>query len=452
VLTFGVPMIIYLLSYPVMLITLFRVEVGILFVITVVPIIAVMKKIATFPNGNNFVDFLMLSIILGWFFKKARENKPFLLSSPVNFAVGLMVIGSLINLIRGYTFMDFDAETNLTRLMTWKNYMILPLLYFISLNNINEERMVKRILVCISLSMIAMVFNFYSTFRLLKTEHYSHSIRIAGPFSFLGPNEMGIFFAMYSFLLLGISYFIDDRKVKYLMLFACSLSLYPIIYSYSRTTYVAVLACVAVLGFLKDRRFLVALIVIVVMYRLILPTSVIERIDMSYVKSEEVSEEKSRLSGFEVGDVTVLTGRQHLWERALEYFSEQPILGIGFDTFRFKEGMITHSTYMKILAEQGLVGVMIFVIFMGTVIKQTYRLFRVSKSRLRRGVGLGFLLCITANLVGGSQGDQTLYYNIMAFFWLFLGIVARLSVESEGGGDPDRSSDPVEKILGLPSA
>ena len=131
--TFVAPFIIYLLSFPVMFVTLFRVEIGILFFISTIPIISLMKKIVEFPIGNQFADLILISIIAGWIFKNLMGGKKIFNNSPINIAVILIIFGSIINLIRGYTFMDFPEETNLIRLMAWKNYMILPVLYFIAI-------------------------------------------------------------------------------------------------------------------------------------------------------------------------------------------------------------------------------------------------------------------------------------------------------------------------------
>ena len=424
-LTFVAPLIAYLMSFPIMLITLFRVEIGILFFITLVPIIAVMKKIAEFPGGNNFADYLLISLIIGWVFKAGKEGRGIFKSSPINAVVILMVIGSAINLIRGYTYMTLPADINLARLMAWKNYMILPLLYFIAINNINKENMVKWLVVCVCLTMLAMDFNFYSTFKWLRMEHYSDSIRISGPFSFLGPNELGIFYAMYTFLLLGISYFIEDKKIRYLVLFVCACNCYPILYSYSRAAYSCTIAGLLVLGLLKDRRILVFLIILIFFYRLLLPSSVVERINMTFLDKTEVSEEQIQSSVVDIGSVSLDTvGRKQLWEKAIDYFRQQPLLGIGFDTFRHREGMITHSMFLKILAEQGCIGIFIFIMFTITILSQSYKLFRRSSIELGRGIGLGLFTCVIVSLVGSTVGDQSLYYNLMAIYWLFIGIVA----------------------------
>jgi hypothetical protein len=414
-----------------MLISLFRVEIGILFFITFIPVISVMKKIIMeYPNGNNFADFLLITIVIGWVISAIKNNKKIFISSPINIAVILMVVGSFINLIRGYTFMSFSDEINLERLMTWKNYMLLPVIYFVSANNLKTEKIVKLAIILLLFTLLATDFNFYSTFKWLKSYHYSDAQRISGAFSSLGPNEMGVFYCMNTFLLLGIAYFIESKMLRYFILFVCAVNFYPIIYSFSRAAYSSALIGFVALGLLKDRRLLIIPVILVLFYSHIFPNSVVERIDMTFLETNEVSEQEFERSGVDLGGTTIsVTGRKLCWNAAMEYFNEHPFLGIGFDTFRHSFGWITHSLYYKILAEQGLLGALIHLIFYIVLLQQSYKLFRNSQTNLGKGIGLGFLSSIIVHLTGSISGDQTLYYNLMATFWFFMGIVARFNAE-----------------------
>jgi O-antigen ligase len=390
-----------------------------------------MKKIALYPLGNNIPDFLLLSIVYGWFLAASKDERDFFTKSPMNLVVILIVLGSIISLIRSYTYIAPQMGfANDPRLANWKNYMILPVLYFISINNIRSEKMVIWIIICISFALLGMDLNFHSTFRWLKAEHYVDAARISGPLTRLGANSLGIFFATYTFLLLGLSYYVENRKLKLLLLFVCVCNLYPIIFSYSRSAYLCVLAGILTLGILKDRRMLLLLVVTVLLYRSILPNSVVERIDMTFLNKEEVTaNEEMTKSALDMGPVTVHTvGRKELWEFASDYFRTNPVLGIGFDAFRLEVRMIAHNRYLTILAEQGLIGLTIFIFFTITLLTQGYKLFKCSKSKLGQGVGLGFLTAVIVDLVGGITGDISTYYNLMAIYWLFMGIVAGYNV------------------------
>lgn len=411
-----------------MLATVSRVEIGLYFYLLFVPVIAVMKKVAELPGGNNVADGFLFAMIIGWLFNTSRDSKKLFSNLSVNIVVMMVIFGSLINLIRGYTYMGLPGDVNLVRLMAWKNYMILPALYFIVVNNIDDLKKVRFMIICVAISLIGMDFNFYSTFRWMRAESYSHDIRISGPFSFLGPNEVGVFFTMYTFLLIGIFYYIEEKKLKYTVLLVIICNFYPILFSYSRAAYISTVAGFVALGILKDRRVFIGLIMMIIFYRLLLPNSVVERIDMTFLDKGEVTESIEQSSAVEVGGVSLDTvGRKELWDKAKAYFQEQPMLGIGFDTFRHREGMITHSMYMKILAEQGIVGMTIFISFILVLISQSYRLFKSSTEELCRGIGLGFLLCIVVHLIGSISGDQSLYYNLMSIFWIFMGLVSALN-------------------------
>jgi hypothetical protein len=425
-LTYFAPLLAYLLSFPVMIITLFKVEIGIIYFVTLVPFVAVTKKIATFPQGNNFPDFLLVSIVLGWIFGAVRRGRVVFQPSPVNAVVFLFIFGSILNLITFYSANTFSSEANLYVLKQWKNYMILPILFFVGINCIEDEKVVRIMLIFIGLSLLGMCFNFHSTFKWLKTFHYSHDMRIAGPLKVLGPNEVGIFFAMMGFLIFTLSYYVEDKILKYFLIFVFLCCLYPVLYSYSRSAYLCILLGFLAVGLLKDRRLLLLPLCLVFLYSVLLPNSVVERIDMTFLDKFNASAEITETRSVEVGSVSIDTvNRKGLWQKALRHFQDNSLFGIGFGAFLEREGKITHSLFFKILAEQGLIGLFIFCVFTAVVLYQGYKLFRSSETMLGRGIGLAFLISNLLLLTGSLGGDISEYYNLMCVYWLFMGIVAR---------------------------
>ena len=392
-LTFIAPFVAYILSFPVMLLSLSRVEFGLLFFITVIPLITVMHKWRLYPMGHNIPDFLLVAMVAGWCLRTLGKGTRFCNRSTLNFVVILVVLESFVSLVNGNMLHPYFAENSIIRLTTWKNYMILPLLYFITFNNIRTEKAVNWLIICICLSMLVMDFNFYTTFKWIKSTHYSHSLRISGAFSSLGSNELGIFYSMYTFILLGIAYHKNDRKWRYAILFVCACNLYCILFSYSRSAYICTFAGFITFSLLRDRRLLLIPIALVLFYSSVLPTSVVERIDMTFLNTEETGETQIEDSLVQVGGVALDTvGRKALWDKAKEYFALYPLMGIGFDTFRYLEGMITHSLYLRIMAEQGLFGSIVFLIFIVTILQNSYKVLRHSETRSRPRNWLWFLL------------------------------------------------------------
>jgi len=166
-----------------------------------------------------------------------------------------------------------------------------------------------------------------------------------------------------------------------------------------------------------------------------MPNSVIERIDSTFLDKTTATEETLERRALDIGDTTIDTvNRVALWKKALSHFEEHPFFGIGFRAFAKREGKITHSLFMQVLAEQGLFGLGIFVFFVTVCLRQGYTLFRRSPNKFDRGIGLGFFTCSILLLVGSLGGDISLYYNLMCVYWLFIGIVARYNSKHQNNG------------------
>lgn len=57
-----------------------------------------------------------------------------------------------------------------------------------------------------------------------------------------------------------------------------------------------------------------------------------------------------------------LSGREILWKNAWHAFLENPIMGMGIDSFQTRYGLDTHNIFLQILCETGLVGLGAFLI------------------------------------------------------------------------------------------
>lgn len=110
-------------------------------------------------------------------------------------------------------------------------------------------------------------------------------------------------------------------------------------------------------------------------------------------------------------------------------FASNPVSGVGFDVIHerglkvgFKD---THNIYMKTLAEQGMLG---FVLFMSLLIvgfKSGWRLFSRTDDGFLKGVGLGFMACVIGMAVTNLFGDRWTFLQIGGYFWVFMGLTAR---------------------------
>lgn len=146
------------------------------------------------------------------------------------------------------------------------------------------------------------------------------------------------------------------RGVGILLLFIVP----PLLFTQSRTSYLAAIPAALTLAWLSDKRFIaVALIVIgLVLSPFLLPTAVKNRILYTFTQKEESGQ-------LQVGDVrldTSTSARIISWREALEDWTRKPILGYGVTGRGFIDAQIP-----RVLAETGIVGLAAFLYLLFTV-------------------------------------------------------------------------------------
>jgi O-antigen ligase len=73
------------------------------------------------------------------------------------------------------------------------------------------------------------------------------------------------------------------------------------------------------------------------------------------------------------------SGRLELWGRAWDFFSSNPLFGIGasnfadYNAFKYGDQLVVHNTFLEILTESGLIGLLIYVLFVFTVLLQIFK-------------------------------------------------------------------------------
>lgn len=437
-----ISIIIYVAGIGVVFLSIFyKTEIGLLFLVPLLPLQNVMEKIHKLPQGHSFVDFLIIALILGWLIQRSKGEKIFEKNS-LNWPITLYIVITGISLLHGYFYLGTGLDLDIIdpRLSAWKNHMLLPILFFITFNNIKDLKWIKILVVAILLSIFLSDFFFYREFRWFKTWHYTHEMRIAGPFTYLGPNELGAFFVQYLMIVVGLLLFETRKVIRLLLIFLAAFSTYCLMYSFSRAGYLAFIIGMIFLLFIRSKILLLAFAVFILLSPLILPVSVVERIQMTTLSEEQKAEIEMSKSG-KVGVYSEAEprfdssaqGRFDIWHTAMEMFKANPILGAGFRTFGYLQGIDTHNNYVKELAELGIAGFLIYIYLYYLAFKCGWQLYRKSEERLFKGLGLGFTACVIANIVVNLTHDNWSYINLMSFYWVLWALVVRGKIIIEQG-------------------
>lgn len=400
---------------------LYRSEIGILFLVPLFPIYSVLSKAlkSELPLANNITDFIIIGMLLGWAFQRSREQEFTLPSPPISLPLILTLLYSLFSYLIGISlFGGIGSEINVERLSTWKNYAIMPLLYVITYYNLRDRKWINILFGLLFLSFFAADIKFRQSFQWVKHTHYMDKSRLSGTLGFLGPNEMGGFHAIYTLFFIGIL-LVDKnkwRRIAYSLLIVGGI--YSAMYSYSRGAYIGLLFGAVFISIIRARMLLIPLLAFLLMWKSIVPLSVVERVEGTFV------EEGAQSDTVSVGGAELATaGRTDIWSNALDYFSQNPITGKGFNTFIFLTGWDTHNVYLKFLVEQGVIGTALFIWLYILALRSGWRLYQQGDDELTRALGFGFLCAVVGSMVVNFFGDRWTYLQIGGVYWVLWALV-----------------------------
>lgn len=418
--TNNISLILYLILIILFVLFLLKgnINISILFLVPFFPLRNVLEKFSNFPLGKDFIDLVLLSIILGWVIKSTINKDKILINTPFNTVIFLIIFYTYFSLWRGSFYLGLPLPISFSdiRLQNWKNFIIFPLLYLITVNNIKNVKEIKWLIIFISLSML--IVNYYTLNQIRWITDIASRIKIKGTFVHLGPNELAAFFTTYTFIILGILFFNIEKILKFLFSLVVFLNSICILFLYSRGAYIAFLICMSILAFIKKRVLLIILIFFLFFWKDILPYKVVERIEQTKTEDETL-------------DASSQT-RIDIWKKSIEYFKSNPIIGMGFSTVYFLELANnlhdTHNIYLKILVEQGIIGFIFFLLFIFLSLKNGIILYKNADDQFLKGLGFGFTISVVSLLILNFFGDRWTYHQVGAYFWVILGLVVRANI------------------------
>lgn len=407
-----IPLVLYVLGFMVVLLALvYDVKVAIFFFIPLIPLYTVLVKMHQYPMGKDFIDILFLAMLMGWTIKGGGFEK-----NRTTWAIVLFVVITYLGLWRGSFYLGQSAPISFhnPRFQDWKNYMLMPLLYLIVLNNIRDRKHMKWLIILMCLTMLFMDQRFYHEFSPRSHSHFRSDVRSSGTFGYLGANHFGAFMVQYSAILLGLFFLDKDKRTRFLFPAVIAFNTYSIVFSYSRGAYAAFLAVIGFFGVTRKRSLLALMTALLIFWQVVLPVSVVERINMTQSEEGELdSSAESRLV---------------LWQHGIDLFQENPLFGVGYRVYQFTtQGHLRdpHNMYVGFLAEFGLIGLSLFLFLFYLAFRSGWRLYRSASDGFLKGLGLGFAACVIGCMVANAFGDRWSFLMLGGFYWVFWGMVDR---------------------------
>ncbi len=399
-----------------------------LFLIFLIPLQNIyVGRLPSFGGGLNVLN---ICFLLAFFVWKTRPELNVKTKTSLNKPIMFLMLSMIFSLIMHKVSLGVMNKELITGL---KDMLLAPFLFFITLNCVRDRKGIIWAIGATVLPLLYMFRVFYSQHRAVSSYHYDHDLRISGTFSQLGANEMATFYSAFTLILITIFYFSKNKKVRYIFGFMIALNLYSLIYTYSRGAYIGfLLALVAIIWHTRKKLVFILIPSIFIFGGVMLnflPTSVQERFSSITVEDESERDESAQ-------------SRFVFWALAYEQFTESPIVGKGYLTFQEfnPAGLDTHNYYMKLLAENGIIGFIIFLVILWRTAKVGRNLYDESSDPLYKALGIGFFGVVVSFAFGNIFGDRFTHYPLSAYFYVYLALSLRALIIT-------RESNPASSVI-----
>lgn len=376
---------------------------GFYYMVPFLPYRTLRDHMLNYPLGANMFTILLICVIIGALLQGKRLPQSKLYWIWLAFGVYLY-----LSLWVGVFLKDAPIPLwlNDINFVTWKDYMVIPLVFVASGLVIEDRKTLRTTLIITAVALFLIDRSCILESMSRSWSSFDEDKRSAGPLAF-GSNQTAAFLVQFAMFFWGISKFMKRIKVKIVGYGLVAATLFAAMYTFSRAGYLATLFSVFLLALLKDRKLLIVLGVFLLTWQTVVPTAVRERVKMTDENGQLDASAQERVD---------------LWANAEKAIIRSPIIGQGFATFQLGEHVDnlkdTHNWYVKVMVETGIVGLLIVIALLQQMIATAYRLFKRATDPLYKGLGLGLLLATAACLIANFFGDRWTYLEIMGLLWV----------------------------------
>lgn len=357
-------------------------------------------------------DFLLVFIGLSWFARTAIDKSTGLFrKTPLNQPIAAYIVVCFVATLWGKITGDVQGVAGFFFVLKYFEYVIV---FFMVVNYVKTPDQAKRLLFCLLLTCFIV-----SIYGLIQIPGGG---RVSAPFEGeVGePNTFGGYLVFMGAVAAALIDHLKDIRIKVglaLLIVVLTLSL---VYTQSRTSYLAVIPAYLTFSVMSRRRFylLAGLIVVLVLSPFVLPPTVKVRIASTFTQRQhkgQIVVGKLRLD-------TSTSARLRSWKAGLQNWQHYPILGQGVTGYGFMD-----AQYPRILVETGIVGILAF----GWLVYELFRLglniWREHQDELLRGLSVGLIAGLVGLLVHAFAANTFIIVRIMEPFWCLVGILVALS-------------------------
>lgn len=232
------------------------------------------------------------------------------------------------------------------------------------------------------------------------------------------------------FFVVKSAVFVQERKFRQICWIVLLFSLVCILGTKTRSAWAVIALLILIYGIFKERKYLVYLL-LATMLAMMIP-SIQERI-LNLFQGNSADD---LINNYEA--LNSYAWRQIIWAGAIEKYWEQPFLGFGYESFTFYSseffviesdyGAGAHNTYVQLLFEIGIIGLLAF---LWLLIPLLIRLWEL-RNKARENI-IVFGLFVSYCLIHYSDNVFD-YLTFNWYFWFFIGAFlaySKLTIEDK---------------------
>ena len=348
------PLLVYLAAIGGSVASLMRPSIGVYILALIIPLQSGRMRVIQYPLGSHILELILLCVLIGVLLhgQSVFPPKPM---RKVIIALCLVTyvslwIGALLSPLVPLPLRTSIGDTH-TPFGYWISFMHMPLLFVAVCAVIREKRQMYLLLFIMMIAFLWNVKNFYGNVGHRESTEYSDSLRFSVGQDFGGSNGRAAYSTESTLFLIALFGSIKSVRVRLIAAPLILAGLYCVMFSYSRGAYLAFLCGLLYLAVFRARWLLIVFVAGPLLIPL-LPKAVIERVTMTY----------------DTGSLDLSSAdRIDIWQHAVETTLRDPILGVGFDSYRYyrrgEELLDTHNMYVKALVETGVIGLICLIAF-----------------------------------------------------------------------------------------
>lgn len=381
--------------------------------------------------GINGVNMFTAMLIVSAIVTSRRDDRPFMPRVPHTRLMAWWAVLSCLSVVTlilrpgGFSYLIEDVPWD------FKAWLDQFFVFFLFVSLIRDGEMARRMVVYMMVG--ALLAYFLGFQEMLEKQGLStiEKSRVLGPQ--LQPNSFGAFivYTLPPFIAL---FAVNLRRIRaWLSLPAFALAAKLLLATFSRGAYLAMGAAVLAAGYLRGKWLLAvglgAVLIVVLYLPQLLPHSLVARMDDTMVQtaySEHVDKSSET--------------RLILWRAGVDMTLDSPVFGKGFRTFPLLKSEYTerpvaesdnHNMYLYISSQMGIPALVVFLIILYRMYRSGRIVYRGSRDRFNRAVGLGGAIMAVGVAVTNVFGSRMTSIEVCGYVWVYFAVLSHLLLEHQ---------------------